>query len=397
MQPLTSTIALMIVLFAVMAQAADQPAFDGRNVQIRDSLRNSEVVFTTTDKGHVAFIGGSITEMNGYRPLLATALQKTFPQTKFTFTAAGIASTCSTTGAHRLKDDVLGKGPVDLIFIEFAVNDDQDAAHARRDAVRGLEGILRQCRAHNPKMDIIVTFFVNENMLDLYSKGKTAISLEAHEAVCAHYDVTSVNLAKEVSQRIEAKQLTWKDFGGVHPGPTGNQLAATMCLYALESSWKLSVKKPGDYGMPKEPLDVGHYGNGRFVEVKEAKLGEGWTVSVPDWKQIPGSFRDRFGGQPVLMATTPGASVSLAFEGQAVGVYVLAGPDAGLLEVSVDDGEWVTVNLFHQFSKGLHYPRTVMLATDLERGKHVVRIRISEQRHKESKGTAARILKFAVN
>ena len=41
-----------------------------------------------------------------------------------------IASTCSTTGAFRLRDDVLIKGPVDLFFIEFAVNDDQDAGHA---------------------------------------------------------------------------------------------------------------------------------------------------------------------------------------------------------------------------------------------------------------------------
>ena len=41
----------------------------------------------------------------------------------------GIASTCSVTGAHRLTRDVLSKGDVDLFFIEFAVNDDQDAGH----------------------------------------------------------------------------------------------------------------------------------------------------------------------------------------------------------------------------------------------------------------------------
>lgn len=382
---------------AEIAKVEGVPATTDRNLAVRDSTRNSALVFKETGKGHVAFIGGSITEMNGYRPILATALQKQFPETKFTFTAAGIASTCSTTGAHRLAEDVLSKGKVDLFFIEFAVNDDQDARHSKRDAIRGLEGILRQCRANNPKMDIIVTFFVNEGMIDLYSKEKTPISIEAHEAVCAHYNVASVNLAKEVTQLIAEKKLTWKQFGGVHPGLIGNTLAAQMCLQLLEASWKKPAGKISDYAMPKEPVDAGHYGGGHFVDPKEAKRGEGWAYDVPNWKQIPGSFRDRFGGQPLLTSSTPGAEATLAFEGQAIGVYVLAGPDAGILEVRIDDGEWKKVNLLHAYSGGLHYPRTVMLATDLKPGKHVLTMRISSDRAAASKGTAARIMKFAVN
>src|SRR6185312_10434682 len=98
------------------------------NVHRRGSLTNSRLYFEKKKVGHVVFLGGSITEMNGYRPLVCDYLRKRFPQTKFTFTNAGIASTCSTTGAFRLASDVLDKGPVDLLFVEFAVNDDQDAA-----------------------------------------------------------------------------------------------------------------------------------------------------------------------------------------------------------------------------------------------------------------------------
>src|SRR5258706_14209012 len=123
---------------------------DCRNVKFRGSLGNSRIVFEQSLQGHVAFMGGSITEMNGYRPMVCQNLQKRFPKTKFTFTDAGIASTCSTTGAFRLKEQVLDKGPVDLFFLEFAVNDDQDAHHARRECIRGLEGILAHVRRHNP-------------------------------------------------------------------------------------------------------------------------------------------------------------------------------------------------------------------------------------------------------
>ncbi|MEM7387444.1 MAG: alpha/beta hydrolase, partial [Verrucomicrobiota bacterium] len=38
------------------------------NVRLRGNLDNSRVRFEREKKGHVAFIGGSITEMNGYRP-----------------------------------------------------------------------------------------------------------------------------------------------------------------------------------------------------------------------------------------------------------------------------------------------------------------------------------------
>ena len=113
------------------------------NIHFRGKLTNALHTFSTQDKGHVAFIGGSITEMNGYRPLVCELLQRRFPKSEFLFTNAGIASTCSTTGAFRLQRDVLNKGRVDLLFVEFAVNDQEDAQHTRRECIRGLEGIVR--------------------------------------------------------------------------------------------------------------------------------------------------------------------------------------------------------------------------------------------------------------
>ena len=140
----------------------------------RGSLTNSRIQFEQKKVGHVAFMGGSITEMNGYRPLVCDLLKRRFPETKFTFTDAGIASTCSTTGAFRLATDVLAKGPVDLFFVEFAVNDDQDAGHARRECIRGMEGIIRHVRAHNPNADIVLIYFVNPAMLKTIQAESTA-------------------------------------------------------------------------------------------------------------------------------------------------------------------------------------------------------------------------------
>ncbi len=174
------------------------------SLNLRGTLDNSRHQFETQKKGTVAFMGGSITEMNGYRPLVGEFLKKRFPKTAFKFVDAGISSTTSTTGAFRLESDILSKGPIDLLFVEFAVNDDQDGHHAREKCVRGMEGIIRHARLNNPRMDIVVTYFVNEGMIKTLHENKTPLPIEAHEAVVTHYAVSSVNVARELATQITA-------------------------------------------------------------------------------------------------------------------------------------------------------------------------------------------------
>jgi hypothetical protein len=77
--------------------------------------------------------------------------------------------------------------------------------------------------------------------------------------------------------------------------------------------------------------------------------------------------------------------------------FVLAGPDSGALEVSVDGSDWRRVELYHSFSKGLNYPRTVILADDLAGSYHTAAIRTAEEKPAGSEGNAATILFFGVN
>lgn len=370
----------------------------GDNVQLRGNLNNSRIRFESEKKGTVAFMGGSITEMNGYRPMVCELLKKRFADTAFRFIDAGISSTCSTTGAMRLQAEVLDKGPVDLFFVEFAVNDDQDAAHTRDECIRGLEGIIRHARRQNPDIDIVVTFFVNEGMLKTLQVGKTPLTIEAHEAVARHYDVPTINLAREVAEEITAGKLTWKQYGGVHPAPFGNAICARMIEELLDRAWAEPLAKDPalkPHAMPGQPLDPLNYERGRFIDLKEAKVGQGWTLGVPDWKSLPGGKREQFTSIPMLCATEAGAEATLQFEGTAVGAYIVAGPDAGIAEAGIDGGPFQSVDLYHRFSKGLHYPRTVLLGTDLKPGPHTLTLRIAKDTR--STGHAMRILHFVAN
>jgi acetyl esterase/lipase/lysophospholipase L1-like esterase len=375
--------------------AAPQP-----NIHLRGSYTNSRIQFEREHTGHVAFIGGSITEMNGYRPMMVDWLQKRFPKTKFNFTDAGIASTCSTTGAFRLGADVLSAGPVDLFFIEFAVNDDQDAGHAGRECVRGMEGIIRQVRRHNPHADIVITHFVNPGMLKIIQAGKLSVSQSRHEDVARHYSISTINVGQEIADRIAGKTMTWSQYGGTHPKQPGNAMVAQLNQELLTAAWSLPLSDSTgqqSHASPEQPLDPLSYADGRFVGIRSAKIGSDWKIHRPEWKKLRGSSRSRFVQLDLLEATESGAELSLKFKGTAVGAYVLAGPDAGTLEFSIDGENFQPVDLFHRHSRGLHYPRTVMFRSDLDGGDHALRLRLSADHNKASSGTAARILQFVAN
>jgi lysophospholipase L1-like esterase len=368
------------------------------NVTLRGGLHNARAVFARTGRGRVAFLGGSITEMNGFRPLVCESLERRFPETAFTFNNAGVASTCSTTGAFRLQSDVLSKGPVDLLFVEFAVNDDQDAHHTRAECIRGMEGIVRRAWRQNPNIDIVFLYFVNPEMLQTLQAGRVPLPIEAHEAVAEGYALPTVNVAKEVADEIAAGTLTWDAYGGTHPGPAGHALCARLVDRLLDLAWSSPLAADASaaaHRLPKRPLDPLSYANGRFIDPQQARVKQGWTYGVPDWERLPGAKRERFTSTPMLCATEPGAELTLTFEGTAVGAYILAGPDAGIAEASIDGGPYREVELYHAFSSGLHYPRTVLLGSDLRPGKHTLGLRISPQTH--SAGHAMRILQFTAS
>jgi len=378
------------------AEQAGPPFAD--NVQLRGSLNNARIQFERLHKGRVAFIGGSITEMNGYRPMVCDLLRRRFPSTAFKFIDAGIASTCSTTGAFRLATDVLSGDPVDLLFVEFAVNDDQDAAHTRTECIRGLEGIIRHARQVNPNMDIVVTYFVNEGMLKSLQSGQVPLTIEAHEAVARHYALPTINLAKEVAEEITAGTLSWQQYGGVHPAASGNTLCTRMIDELFHRAWSESLAKdaaPKAHPAPERPLDPYSYGSGNFLDPREAHIERGWIFTVPDWPHLPGSKRSRFISVPMLCATEPGAELSMTFTGTAVGAYIIAGPDAGMVDATVDGGAVQSVNLYHRFSSNLQYPRTVMFGTELNPVEHTLTLRISNATR--SAGHAMRIMQFVVN
>ncbi len=365
---------------------------------LRSGLGNCRIRFVTEKRGRVAFLGGSITAGGGWRDMVCEELQRRFPQTEFDFINAGIPSYGSTPDAFRFARDVLKNGTVDLLFAEAAVNDDTNA-FPPVEQVRGMEGIVRQARLANPEMDIVLLHFADPGKVAETLAGRTPEVIVSHERVAEHYAVPSINLAREVAERIHAGEFSWeKDFVDLHPSPFGHGVYFRSICRLFDAAWPQPMADGAAttaYPLPAEPLDPNSYLRGRLVGIDQAELVDGWHID-PAWRPTDGADT-RIADVPVLIAEAPGATLKLSFSGTAVGMFVAAGPDAGIVESSIDGGPWVQHDLFTPWSSGLHLNWTTMLASDLPDGPHELTLRTAETRNPGSKGTAARITDFLVN
>ncbi len=363
---------------------------------VRDGLQNSFIKFSKQKKGRVAFLGGSITYNPGWRDSISSYIEKRFPETEFEFIAAGIPSMGSTPGAFRLKPDILSKGKIDLLFVEAAVNDPTNG-RLSTEQIRGMEGIIRHARSSNAKMDIITLHFVDPDKMEDYNIGQTPEVIKNHELVAKHYQVSSINLAKEVTDRIHAVEFTWEDdFKDLHPSPFGQIIYYNSIKSMLEFVWVNEGVKIKKHPMPKK-IDVFSYDRGTLIRIEKAQIIQGWST-VESWKPSEKvGTRAGYVNVPMLISEKPGSELTLKFKGKAIGIAVAAGPDAGIIEYSIDGGNIKKLDLFTPWSSQLHLPWYYVLDAELSSSKHTITIKTRHEKNENSKGNACRIKHFFIN
>ena len=372
--------------------------------ELRGGLTNCRSKFERDKLGRVAFLGGSITATPGWRDRVCEELNRRFPQTEFDFINAGIPSLGSTPGTFRYRRDVLCHGPVDLLFEEAAVNDDTNG-FSDVEQIRGMEGIVRQARLDNPNIDIVLLHFVDPGKIEQINRGEVPAVISNHEKVAERYQLPSINLAREVTERIHAGEFTWaKDFRDLHPSPFGHELYAKSVVRLFDAAWNRdSVSTVGAPHPLPDPIDPESYFRGRLIGVKDAvesgavQLKSGWKL-ISDWSPNDGKgTRPGFVHVPVLEATEAGSSIEFQFTGQSIGVFVASGHDTGILEYRVDGADWKSQELFTQWSPSLHLPWAKMLATGLGPGAHRIEMRAADSANPASQGHAIRIVHLMVN
>lgn len=389
------------------ASTKDAYAYADRDTVNRPSVKNIErgdLPFIQMGKGmamsaykllhneplKVAFLGGSITHMKGWRNLLMDYLTHSFPGTDFTFLDAGIPSLGSVPHAFRLQNDVLNKIRPDLLFVEAAVNDEGNGT-TKTEQLRALEGIVRHALSANSQMDIVLMAFADEVKNNFYAHGQVPVTVQMHEKVASYYQLPFINLAKEVYMGIHQGAFSWeKDFKSLHPAPFGQAMYFHAIRDLIEQALRLSndamtkkANKNLDISVPvklPKPMQKYSYVYGMYVDVKFANHLNGFHY-IDNWQPNDGArVRPGFVHVPVLVANRPGDELNLDFEGTAVGIAVASGPDAGAITYQIDGHPWQYMDLHTKWSANLHLPWYVILGDGLKDKKHRLVIKMTNRR-----------------
>jgi lysophospholipase L1-like esterase len=345
----------------------------------------------------VAFLGGSITEGAGaseaetfsWRALTGKYLQERFADHEFRFINAGVGGTNSTLGAHRLQAHVLQYGTIDLLFVEFSVNDGSD----REESIRGMEGIVRQCRRLSPGTDICFLYTAAEKNLS----GSNPFNIAVHEEVAQHYELPSVNFAARVYKQTQAGQMAWTELApdGYHPNDDGHALYASFLQEYLETALVPdSIYSISERALIIPPLEERNYEYGHLLDFRAAERADGFELRelTPEDPLMNWRF-----GTEHLYTDSREASFSYTVTGQSVGLLLLYGPDSGIFEYSLNGGPFIAVNLFDEWCPLAFRPIIAMFGIQEQRRELQVTVRITGEKDEQSKGNSLRILKLMYN
>lgn len=367
--------------------------------EMRGSFQNSLIRFEEKERVQVAFLGGSITYNPGWRDSVYNYLGERFPETEFNFIKAGIPSMGSTPSAFRLERDVLANGRIDLLFVEAAVNDATNG-RTRGEQLRAMEGIIQHVRVANPDIDIVMMHFVDPDKMREYRSGHEPDVIRNHNQVAEHYQIPTINLAKEVTDRIDHGEFTWEDdFINLHPSPFGQGVYAHSIIEFLDHAYAVPMVDKSQLTPHVLPgkLVENCYDKGYLLEITSAHEGGDWYMDT-NWNPNDGTgVRPGFVDVPMLICANAGDALELEFEGRAIGIVVASGQDAGIIEYRIDKQPWQSLNLFTPWSSQLHLPWYYTLAWELDSKSHLLEIRVSENRDDRSTGNACRIRNFYMN
>ncbi|MFZ4779797.1 MAG: GDSL-type esterase/lipase family protein [Terrimicrobiaceae bacterium] len=318
----------------------------------------------------VAFLGGSITEGAGatnpaksWRGLTSQWLRKQYPVAQWTFLNAAIGGTGSDLGVYRVRQEILDRAAPDLVFVEFAVNDQWGSDRSKIAAQ--MEGIVRQIRTANPRANVVFVYTISRQILDGYLQGNPRLSTAVHKEVAAHYKLPEIDLQAGILDSVKKGEHVWEDYwmDTAHPNDRGHARYAEQVTGFLEAQ---SALPPAPAPELPPALVSSSLEHARLQPIP-AKNAEGWS-EVPPMEP----FRSPR-VQHIVETTTVGGTLDTEFEGPSVGVYFECGPDTGLFEVTVDDLPPMKIATF---DPKIPFRRLNcrILKSDLPPGKHRLRI-----------------------
>jgi|WetSurMetagenome_2_1015567.scaffolds.fasta_scaffold00046_10 acyl-CoA thioesterase I len=293
---LDTSIAINGVIFRNDTSIARSVASRGNNHRLWKFIEKARAGGTV----RVGFLGGSITggvmatdRRHYFSTLFCGYAGKLFPNATIEQINAGWGGTNSRFGASRQEDEVLANDP-DLMFAEFAVNDDSRDTFT---TTASMEGIVRRC-LRNPDLPVILIFLMNQ-------AGDTA-NQHLHSLIGNHYGLPLISYLDECRPLISSGAIPVDSifFDSVHPNNRGHRLIAFLLSCFLANT--VAENSP-DQALPvPSPLVSDLYENAGIHKTGDTLVkvlsDTGWTIIAGDYGRF--SYQSLQAGNVIEFAST---------------------------------------------------------------------------------------------
>ncbi|MBQ7821573.1 MAG: Ig-like domain-containing protein [Clostridia bacterium] len=341
----------------------------------RGNLENLVYRLNTDKELNVVYLGGSVTvgagasnaNLTSWRALTGKWLQDFFPDAKVSLYNSAIGGSGSMHGAFRTDVDVLAHDP-DLVFVEFAVNDNYSSHYTDGTVQLYYESILRQIREKSPNTEIIAVYTADQTHLNNTSMHEVAV---LQDEVAAHYGVSSIDVGLALCNHIVATDAEWSDYIAdfVHPKDAGYAIYANAIeQYLFEELLKAGYDPTSltKHSVPETYVDErGASFKPKYVTVSEDIFDDltGWTYNSGKVPQYPNVDCAGY-----ISPTSDTNSFTYTFEGTGLSMFMEFYGGKYYLKWSIDGGEPTTLYITdtnHAFNK-------MCKTGTLENGKHTI-------------------------
>ncbi|MEI7730857.1 MAG: GDSL-type esterase/lipase family protein [Verrucomicrobiota bacterium] len=332
--------------------------------RVREGLPNFFAKLEAGGPVRIAYLGGSITAANGWRPKTVAWFKAQFPKAEIIEINAAISGTGSDYGACRIAGDVLVKNP-DLVFMEHRVNGGGGYE------AKSVEGIVRQIWKHDPRTDICLVYTISQGMLKSLQAGKTPWFGPIMETVANTYGIPSIDLGVEIAKREKAGTLIFKtnapvegklvfSSDGVHPGDAGHDVYRDVIARSMLSM--KAVDKAQAHNLPA-PLEARCWETAALLPVAKATLSTGWTPIDIGKDAV---YRDDFGRTHAMLrggvkCERAGETITVKWNGTTIGFSDIPQGNEMDVEVVIDNAAPVVIKRtqtekIHRYARFFYLP-----------------------------------------
>ena len=340
-------------------------------------------------KVKIGFAGGSITTaktLSNWPTYIRGWFVDSFKDVRLTVVNSAIGATGSLCALSLAKKEFIDTS-CDLVFIEFAVNDN---GADRDERMRTREGLIRKLLSANIDVVIVYTFY--QSMFKQADNGEIPDSIADFEKLAEHYGISSVYMAYAAYDRVKRGMIPWNMWlpDGTHPKNLGSYFYAEKVIEYLEAELARNdgINTPKGENMPA-PLHEMNWQNTEEIPFEKVRTNGSWSVEREVF--IPW-FEEK------LYTYAPHDSLSFEFEGRGLAIVFSYGKSSGKLEYSIDGGEWQEYAYERcWWVPDENFTNAVRFADDLKPGKHTFDLRVTHGDAEGYTSSDCKILKiFAV-